>query len=47
MDQARPALLHDGPRHLKGLVGVLDRWVAMQKSKVPPPSQAVARRKGL
>jgi len=31
MDQATLALLENGLRHIKGLVGILDRWVTMQK----------------
>jgi hypothetical protein len=46
MDHATLVLLHDGLRHIKGLVGVLDRWVEMQKGKVPPPSQNLDKKKG-
>ncbi len=31
MDQPTLELLEDGLRHIKGFVGVLDRWVALQK----------------
>ncbi len=35
MDKETLVLLNDGLRHIKGFVGVLDRWVAMQKGKDP------------
>ena len=46
MDQATLGFLEDGLRHIKGLVGALDRWVAMQKARVPPPSQTPDKKKG-
>ena len=45
MDQTTLGLLEDGLRHVKGLVGALDRWVAMQKGKVPP-SQDLEKKRG-
>ncbi len=45
MDQPTLALLEDGLRHIKGFVGVLDRWVAMQKGRVTKSSQGADGRK--
>ncbi len=43
-DQATLALLQDGLRHIKGLVGVLDRWIELQKERTShSPADATKR----
>lgn len=46
MDQATLALLQDGLRHVKGLVGVFERWIKLQKEK-GISSEQKAVKKGL
>ena len=46
MDKETLTLLHDGLRHIKGFVGVLDRWVALQKSKDPSATDKKNKKEG-
>ena len=43
MDQATLEVLQTGLRHIKGLVGVFEGWIALQKEKGTTPSKDTAK----